>query len=118
METMLQELEVWYVIPAVRRAFAIEMHKSGMKSVDIASRLGLTKSAISQYLHNSRAVEFKFNNNVKNEIKKSVQRIVNGESYIVEIQRMIRLLRDNKIICNFHHSIEKIEKNCDICFRK
>lgn len=114
----MQEIEFWYVIPAVRRALALEMHKLGMKSVDIAKNLGISKAAISQYFNNSRALEFKFDNNIKNMIKNSAERIIKGDNYAFEIQKIVRMIRDNGSACLFHHKKENLELNCDICFRR
>ncbi len=117
MEMMIQELELWHVIPAIRREFALEMLKRGIKKVEISKFLGLTKSAVSQYLHNHRAINFRFNYKIKKKIQESVDKIINNVDSTAEIQSILKLLRENQNICKFHHSLEKIEKGCDICFR-
>lgn len=117
MKLLPQHIELWYIVPALRREFAIEMARHGTKNIDIARILGVTKSAVSQYFSRTRAIEFRFDKNMKNEIKESVARVMNGESSNTEIQRIINISRANKDICKFHHSKEKIAKDCDICFK-
>ena len=56
-----QEIEVWYVLPALRREYAkvlIKEHKLSQKGV--AEILQVTESAISQYLTGKRASKVKF----------------------------------------------------------
>ncbi len=118
MDMLIQEIELWYVIPSIRRGLALEMQKLGMKNVDIAEKLGLTKAAISQYLNNTRANEFIFNNEIKNEIKKSAGKIDDKKDTVQEIQRIIKMLRNSREVCNFHSLKEQVHVNCDICFRK
>ncbi len=117
MKLLPQQLELWYIIPAIRRAFALEMVRQGMKGVEIASLLGVTKAAVSQYFSKTRAVEFRFDQEIREEIKASVARIIKGEEVAAELQRIILLLRESKSICKFHHFKEDIDPHCDICFR-
>jgi hypothetical protein len=118
MRMLLQELEVWYVIPALRRALALEFRERGMRAVEIAQRLGVTKAAVSQYFHRERAVSFIFDKKINNEIKLAVDRIVNGKNSNSEIQRLLMLLRETRAICRFHRRQDKdIGKHCDICFQ-
>ena len=49
-QLMPQEIEVWYIIPAVRRELAKSMVKIGLKQKQIAVTLGITEAAVSQYL--------------------------------------------------------------------
>ena len=55
MQATVQELEVWYILPAIRKAFAIEMIRQGIPQKRIAVLLGVTSAAISQYKNDKRA---------------------------------------------------------------
>ena len=115
---LLQELEVWYIIPALRRALALEMQKRGLKAVEIAQRLGLTKAAVSQYFSKTRAVEFRFDLKMQREVGQAVDSILAGEHANHELQRLLLLLRENRAVCTFHRLQEKnIDKQCNICFQ-
>lgn len=117
MKLMRQELELWYIVPALRREFAIEMRRRGVRGVEIARRLGLTKAAVSQYFSKSRAAEFRFDRKTKGLIADSVSKVVNGADSLVEIQRIVDVLRNNAGICRFHKKKEHIAEGCNICFR-
>jgi predicted transcriptional regulator len=60
-----------------------------------AEKLGITESAVSQYLSKKRG-DFKIQDpNIRREIKKSVQRIVDGDIHVMKIEtcRICHLLR-------------------------
>jgi predicted transcriptional regulator len=44
-----QEVETFYIIPALRKHIAIALKKSGMKQKDVADILQVNSAAISQY---------------------------------------------------------------------
>ena len=67
---ILQEIEIWYIIPSIRREFAVIMSKKGLSQKDISKKLGITEPAISQYIKQKRAVGLKFDAKTKKEIKK------------------------------------------------
>lgn len=74
-----QKTELVYIIPAIRRGLSVLLSKD-LSGNEIASKLGLTKSAISQYLHKKRASEIAFPAEMKKEIEKSAKSISSGKS--------------------------------------
>jgi|SRR5208283_4366589 len=117
-KVMPQELEVWYLIPALRREFAkifIEDYK--LKQREAAKYLGITEAAISQYVKSKRGNEIKFSSEAMKEIKKSAKEIIEDKGDITrEIYRLCINLRKSRIMCDFHRMKDKkISKNCDIC---
>ncbi len=119
-ETMPQEIEVRYILPAIRRELArilIKEHKLSQK--EAASILGLTEAAVSQYQHSKRAKEVVFSNNIVNEIKKSADKILasnNKQSVIAEMYRISNLTTVKQILCDLHRSQSKDLANCNICY--
>ena len=58
-----QEIEVWYIIPAIRKELAKLLTQKYELSYDKAGViLGVSKAAISQYLSNKRANKIKSRN--------------------------------------------------------
>ena len=118
---MPQEIEVWYLIPALRRELAkvfIKNYKlSQRKSAEI---LGITEPAISQYLNSKRGNEIKFSKKEFVQIKKSADEIIeHPETLIKNLYNLCASLRESKVICKLHKSHDKsIPKNCDVCFQK
>ncbi len=97
-----QEIEVWYIIPAVRKEFAKLLTKTHGLSYEKAGRaLGISKAAVSQYLSNKRANKVKLNAKTKVEIKKSAVLISeNARVAMGEIQRILKFMKDNKCSCD------------------
>jgi hypothetical protein len=71
-----QEIEVWYVIPAIRKELAKALvEKHGLTFEKAGEALGVTKSAVSQYIHKKRANETKFPAFMKKEFESSAELI-------------------------------------------
>lgn len=49
------EEAIWYVLPQIRADLAKELVKRGVSQKDVAEKLGVTPSAVSQYMHKKRA---------------------------------------------------------------
>jgi predicted transcriptional regulator len=117
---MPQEIEVRYILPAIRRELAkifIKEHKLSQK--DAANILGLTEAAVSQYQHSKRAKEVVFSNDVVNEIRVSADRILADKTkqrLIAEMYRISGLTRVRQILCDIHRAQSKDLESCNICF--
>lgn len=110
---MPQELEVWYVLPALRREFSRFMLAEGIKQREIAKKLGIAESAVSHYIKAKRANTLKFNNSLKEEIRKSVKRLLeNNSSVMEEMQLMIVKVRKSGMLCKLH---KNHVKSCEVC---
>ena len=48
------EEAIWYILPRIRADIAKELIDSGLSQKEVSNKLGLTQSAISQYLHKKR----------------------------------------------------------------
>ncbi len=112
-----QEIEVWYVLPALRKALAEEMLKLGMTQKDIAVKLHVTESAISQYIKSKRATEMKFPADIKKMIAQSAKRISAHDSGILkETQTLCNQIRSKDLLCKLHKRHSKADlKNCKVC---
>lgn len=110
-----QEIEVWYIIPAIRRELAKAFQKKGMKQREIARTLDITDAAVSQYFSSKRGTEVKFNQMIKKDLKQAAERIIKGGDTLVEIQRICKSCRNDKICC-YVHKHHGAPKNCKVCF--
>ncbi len=82
---MPQEIEVWYLIPALRKELTktlMQDHKLNQKQV--AEIMSLTEPAISQYLNSKRGSEINFTNQEKQEIKKAANNLVKNNENLVK----------------------------------
>ena len=111
-----QEIEVFYILPALRRELAVCMKGKGVAQKDIARLLGVTPAAISQYIGAKRAGEVLFNDQFKSAVKSSALAVVDELSAVREMQKLLKLARDERIVCRFHESIGSVPKGCGLCF--
>jgi predicted transcriptional regulator len=111
-----QEIEVWYIIPAIRRELAKAMLKKGLKQKDVADRLGVTDAAISQYLKSKRASEVRFDSAMREEIEKSAERIMKGGNAMKEVQCIVRLCRMKGLVCRTGKKLGNSPRGCRACF--
>jgi predicted transcriptional regulator len=87
---------VWLTLPIIRKEFAQLLVKNhGLTQRKAAEKLGITESAVSQYLAQKRGDSKIKDPVIKGEIKKSVQRIVEGDLQVMKIEtcRICHLLR-------------------------
>ena len=115
---MPQEIEVWYIIPAIRRELAKSMivdFKLSQKQV--AENICLTESAVSQYLSSKRAKEVIFTEAILEEIKKAAKKIIeNDKSLVPEMMRICNLTAVKHVMCDIHKKQDvKLPDDCDIC---
>ena len=115
MHHLSQEIEVWHVLPAIRSEFAKELKKKGLRQVDIAKKLHVTRAAVSQYISNKRASDVKFSPDVKKKIKESVKNLIDGSCAIKEIQAVCSYFRYKGDLCKLHQKMDKSLKKCGVC---
>ena len=97
-----QEIEVWYIIPAIRKELArLFTQKYEMSYEKAGNILGISKAAVSQYLSNKRANKIKLSVGVKKEIAKSAKILaVNSKLAVAEMQRILKFMKDKKCSCD------------------
>ncbi len=116
-----QEIEVRYIIPAVRGKLAhVLIEEAKVSQKEVAKLLGLTEGAISQYVHGKRGNEVVFSESVMDEIRKSARLIVKGKGnrkdVLTEILRICKLATVKQILCDIHRKRSKGLETCTICF--
>lgn len=116
-----QETMLWYVVPALRRALVTELKTLGLQQKDIAPLLGVTPSAISQYMKDKRAssgTKIVLKEPLKSELHRSAEVISKAKDETVavrEINRLCEIVRNKKIICQFH-KLRFPNSKCNVCY--
>lgn len=112
-----QEIEVWYILPAIRAELAKAMKEFGLGQNKIAEHLNITEGAVSQYISGKRAAEFKFDSKHKENVKEAAKRIAFEKAHVIrEVQQLLAKMWSDNTICSMHHELNKdIPKNCDVC---
>ncbi|MBN1385487.1 transcriptional regulator [Candidatus Woesearchaeota archaeon] len=115
---MPQEIEVWYLLPSIRKALAKSfVHDFQLKQKDAARLLGITEAAVSQYLKDKRGAEINFTIAEKDRIRKTARSIIDdGKNVMKLIYDLCASFRGSKTLCCIHRKHDKsLPKNCRIC---
>jgi hypothetical protein len=111
-----QEIEVWYVLPAIRKEIAKEIKNLGVSQVKISKLLGVTTAAVSQYLSGKRAKSFEFPDYIQKKIKNASVRIEKDQTSLSdEMQKIIHEIRVSGLLCKYHKKHSITAKGCAIC---
>jgi len=111
-----QEIEVWYVLPALRCEMAKAFLEEGLTQKQVAHTLGVTEAAVSQYVHAKRAQNVAFSEGFKTKIKAACQGINAGKQTAYEaVQYLVRDFKESKQLCDLHHRLEGVPSDCNIC---
>ena len=96
-----QEIEVWYIIPAIRKELAKQLiKKHSLPYSKTGKILGISKSAVSQYISNKRGNKFIIPPEIKEKVAISTEIIAkNPERAIYEIEKLLKLIKQNKSSC-------------------
>ncbi|HLE06488.1 MAG TPA: transcriptional regulator, partial [Candidatus Nanoarchaeia archaeon] len=78
-----QELEVFYVIPAIRKELAVKLKANGLSQKKIAGIFGVTEACVSNYFKSKRANDVKFSPELKSMIDNCAKEISKGKSCFI-----------------------------------
>lgn len=113
------ELIIWNILPGIRREFAkILVEDFNLTQREAAKKLGLTESAVSQYLRFKRGKGAKFNQKIIDEIEKAIREISKSkeESLLIEKTCSIcGLIRKDGFLCELHRAHNAELNNCKVC---
>jgi len=110
-----QEIEVWYILPAIRRELALKLKDKNISQKRIAEIMDITPAAVSQYIHNKRAHNLCVCINKEVISEASEQIIKNPNNYAKVIQNVLKKIANKTTICKVHKSIEKVTHCCGLC---
>jgi len=113
-----QEIEVWYILPAIRKELVVALKEKGKAQKEIARLLNITEAAVSQYVSEKRAKEITFPAEVKDFIRKAALEITDSTSAFHQIQKISEHIKHSKVLCKLHAQIEGDLKGCDVCYKK
>lgn len=116
-----QEIEVWYVLPQVRKKIALKMVEKGLKQKEVAKIMGITPAAVCQYKGSKRAKEDFFDEEMNKKSDISVKKIIkNNNALAEEIIKLTNLAKSKGIICKLYKdkcALKGLEKNCPYCYK-
>ena len=118
LKLMPQELEVWYLLPSLRKEIAKTLvNEYELSQKKVAEIFGMTESAVSQYLKSKRANELKFSNQELAEIKKYADKIMQDKkNYHSHLFELSKKMRGTKSLCELHKKRDSsLRKDCSLC---
>jgi predicted transcriptional regulator len=111
------------LLPTLRALIAKElMEKYKFTQQDVASKLGLTQSAVSQYVRNlrgSKAKIFERDVEINKKIEQFASKIASGQldslSALDSFCNICKAVRKSKTLCEMHKKSSPELKDCKIC---
>lgn len=119
MPVLPQEIQIWYVLPALRRELAlILVREHGFHQRRVAEVLGISEGAVSQYLSLKRGAGVELGLEAEAEVRVSADRIFKDNS--LAMQELVRLSSHpsvKRVVCRVHVDREPSMRGCSVCFR-
>ena len=112
-----QEIEVWYILPAIRKELVLALKEKGKSQKEIAKLLNVTEPAVSQYAKEKRAQKIKLDDETKKMIREAAEKIKDSQSAFHQIQRISKHIKHSKTLCLLHAQIERNLSGCDACYK-
>lgn len=99
LDCLTQKIELNSIIPAIRIRMIEILESEKLSDAEISRKLGITKSAVSQYKSGKRGKKLDFPKEIEKMIKKSAESIAKGKSANSEIARIINETKKCRYIC-------------------
>ncbi len=111
-----QELEVWYLLPAIRKRLAIALISKGKSQKEVAKTMFLTEAAVSQYKKAKRAQDEFLGTKFDIDFTAAVDKILlNNQSFFPEVMRLNNLIRNSGVLCDLHKKVFAADLPCQSC---
>jgi predicted transcriptional regulator len=114
-----QEIEAFYVIPAVRRELARILVADGLTQRLVAHKLGVTDAAVSQYLSNKRGITIEYPPTVAATFRAAADAVKNAtnERTVREaLEAACAAVRDERVMCTLHKKHATVKDGCSDCY--
>ena len=112
-----QEIEAFYLLPALRRELAGALKALGKDQKTIASLLGVTGAAVSHYLSGKRGAEMEMPASFVAKVRERAKHIKDSASAYAALQRLVRDANDDRLLCTLHLKMDSsLAKGCALCY--
>jgi len=112
-----QEIEVHYILPALRSALTKELKAQGRSQKEIAQLLNVTEPAVSHYVNEKRATKVAFNDAIKELVARIAGVVETPHDVMAKTQEMLKVVRQEGIVCGVCRPITGAPHDCQICFQ-
>ncbi len=111
-----QEIEVWFVIPAIHRTLAQKFKERKQPQKRIAELLNVTEACVSQYFSGIRGTKVTFSESILQEIDEAANRVLSEETSVIrEVQRLCRHVKETGLLCELHKQYGSASESCSVC---
>lgn len=99
-----QEIEVWFLLPAIRKMIAFELIKKGKSQKEVAKIMGVTEASISHYKRSKRAtIDILDTPQIQDQILKATEKVIEDNSCLtLEVLRINQLLKESGFLCKIY----------------
>ena len=112
-----QEVEVHYILPALRKALMNEMKSRGLTQKEIAKLLQVTEPAISQYASGKRATSVVFNDKIVDAINAVAANVHTDTELRSHTQLLLKVIKDERVTCGVCKTVTSAPSDCNVCFK-
>lgn len=116
-----QEVDVWYILPAIRKKIALSLLENNMSQKDVAVLMKTSEATISHYKKEKRVKEDVLGSSIDIQIKTSVNKIIQNNSLLFsEILKLSNVVKENGLFCEIYHqktTMDTITKPCNDCHK-
>lgn len=111
------EIQVWYVLPLIRKRLAQALLDLGCTQKRAAELLGITPAAVSQYLSDKRASSFTLAPSVDKEIQRVAMQIHEGTlSSVHATMKLLHHKAMSSIVCQMCKQQDpSVPQDCTVC---
>ena len=111
-----QELEVYYVIPAIRKELSANLVKLGYSQKRIADLFGVSEACVSNYFNAKRAGKVEFTPDLKKIIKNYANKLSKSECcFISAVQAILKEFKESQALCDLHEELDDHVCGCKGC---
>jgi predicted transcriptional regulator len=108
-----------YLIPSLYRLLVMNLRSRGLLEVEIAEILGISVSNVSRYLNMKRGAILRLED-LEEALKftdELAESVIAGKRVDINfsIYKIASELLSRKLLCEFHRSIDWIDRSCNIC---
>jgi len=115
------EIAVWYLLPSIRRKFAVALVEDyNFSQREAALRMGVTESAVSQYMKSKRGSNLVLPGGIdgSREVEGAILEISKAHDdakVIKNICAICRLVKNSGSLCGMHKERDDNLSNCRVC---
>jgi predicted transcriptional regulator len=111
-----QEIDVWYILPALRKKIALGLLKEGMNQKEVAFVMKTSEATISHYKKDKRVKVDVLGTKLDVEIKDALVKIEENHSLLFsEIVKLSNVVKEKGIFCELYDQKATVEESIRPC---